>query len=73
MVTAAGKEEPSPGGAGTISWLAPGSFRIETKGGAARPGLDQVMIFPAGKPGIQLDVARKTYQLQPARLGQVPP
>jgi outer membrane lipoprotein-sorting protein len=58
---------------GKFSWVAPGSYRTETTGGDAMPGLDSVVIFPAGKPGIQIDRKAKKYTRQPARLGQSSP
>jgi len=58
---------------GKFSWLAPGSYRIETMGGDAIPGLDSLMILPAGKPGIDIDRKAKKYTRQPARLGQISP
>jgi outer membrane lipoprotein-sorting protein len=58
---------------GQFSWQAPGSYRIETTGSDAMPGLDSLMIFPAGKPGIDIDRKAKKYVRQPARLGQISP
>ena len=56
-----------------FSWLAPGSYRMETKADSAMPGSDTLMIFPAGKPGIQIDRKAKKFTRQPARLGQMSP
>ena len=58
---------------GKFSWLAPGSYRMETKGSDAMAGLDSLMILPAGKPGIEIDRKAKKYTRQPARLGQISP
>jgi outer membrane lipoprotein-sorting protein len=55
-----------------VSWLAPGSYRIETKGGQSTPGQD-IEILPAGKPGLQIDKKEKTFQRLPARQGKLPP
>lgn len=52
-------------------WLAPGSYRMETMGGDAMPGHDSLMIFPAGKPGIEIDHKTKKFIRQNARLGQI--
>jgi outer membrane lipoprotein-sorting protein len=58
---------------GRFSWLAPGSYRIETKWSEHTAGQDQLLILPAGKPGIEIDRKAKKYSRQPARLGQISP
>jgi len=58
---------------GRFSWLAPGSYRIETSGVDGAAFQDSLMILPAGKPGIEIDRKAKKYVRQPPRLGQISP
>jgi len=58
---------------GRFYWVAPGSYRIESRWGNDTTTQDQVMILPAGKPGIEIDRKLKRYVRQPARLGHVSP
>jgi hypothetical protein len=58
---------------GRFFWVAPGSYRTEIHGGKGTSEQDQVLILPAGKPGIDIDRKLKRYVRQPARLGQVSP
>jgi outer membrane lipoprotein-sorting protein len=58
---------------GRFSWLAPSSYRIETKGGEGMMRVDSVLILPAGKLGIEIDRKAKKYVRQPARLGHISP
>jgi hypothetical protein len=55
------------------TWLAPGSYRIESTGVMGATVQDLVTILPAGKPGIEIDRAAKKFVRQPARLGQISP
>jgi outer membrane lipoprotein-sorting protein len=58
---------------GRFFWLAPGSYRIETKAEPLNPPGDVVLILPAGQAGIEIDHKARNYVRQPARLGQISP
>ena len=54
-------------------WQAPRSLRMELKSDQpVSPGV-QTEIYPAGKPGIEINHTRKQYRRKPARFGQLPP
>ena len=81
-LTMTGKVEmtPEPGKppvkaemSGTLYWLAPGSYRMDTKSDFLGSGQDSVQIFPQDKPGIDIDHKRKQYRRMPARQGYVSP
>jgi outer membrane lipoprotein-sorting protein len=57
---------------GDVYWLAPTSIRMELNPGE-HSKLDQVEIFPAGKEGLAIDRAKKTYRRVPARRGHMSP
>jgi len=55
---------------GVSYWQTPRSTRTELKG---LGGMDTVVIYPAGKPGIQIDHKSKTYRCMPERRGHLSP
>ena len=77
-MTLEGQQARVPGVPGSApsrySWLAPGSLRIDTKGGPSTPGgEDRAEIMPGDKPGIEIDHAKKQYRLRAAGLRRVSP
>ena len=56
--------------AGNWYWLAPGSVRMEVKGGEH---IDHTNLYPAGKPGIHIGHKTKTFRREPARQGRMSP
>ena len=69
----AGRASTESGMSGKLYWLAPGSYRMETKGQISGSEQNSVMIFPHGQPGIDIDHTRKRYRRRPARQGHVSP
>jgi hypothetical protein len=57
----------------TMYWLAPGSFRMDVKGGEFTAGMNHTDVFSAGSPGIHIEHDSKKFQHMPARRGPVPP
>jgi outer membrane lipoprotein-sorting protein len=55
----------------TVFWLAPGSFRLENKGDETWAGQEDTQIYPAGKPGIDIDVKKKTFHSVAGRRGRM--
>jgi hypothetical protein len=68
------REAGKPAAKGTMGgrfyWAAPGSYRIENRARFGPTEQDQVSIFPAGKPGIDLDRTAKRYTRRAAQQGQ---
>lgn len=58
---------------GALYWLAPGSYRIETKSDSFGAGRDSVQVSPKGKPGVDIDHIRKQYRRMPPRQGHMSP
>jgi len=58
---------------GTWYWLAPGSMRMEFKGGEFTAGQDHTDVFPAGKDGIHIDHKSKEFHRAPTRRGHMTP
>jgi len=56
---------------GTISWLAPRSYRMKLKGNEGN--LDTIDVSPAGKPGISIDHIQKSYERKPVQAGRQSP
>ena len=55
----------------TVFWLAPGSFRLENTGDETWVGQEDTQIYPVGKPGIDIDVKKKTFQSVAGRRGRM--
>jgi outer membrane lipoprotein-sorting protein len=59
---------------GKTYWLAPKSYRMETKGNELTVGMDGTDVSPSGKAGIHIDHRSKKYVRDPApRVGQESP
>jgi outer membrane lipoprotein-sorting protein len=71
-VAGPGKLPESTNDSSKIFWVAPGSYRIESTG-KLRGGQAVTEIFPAGKPGIEINCQTKTFIRTAARQGHVSP